>query len=102
MPAKTYLLLCPSARLVKIGKSINPTRRMLDLRTMNAAELEPLLVFKVEEAWLHAKFADLRHHGEWFCCDARICDYLDSITEHDAADRLRLTLKDNNAQETAV
>lgn len=69
---------------------------MLALRTMNAAETEPLVVLDVPEAWLHARFDDLRHHGEWFHCDTRICEYLNAIFEADAATRLELTLKDKH------
>ena len=93
MPTKTYLLLCPSLRLVKIGKSINPIRRMQDIQLMNAADLEPLLVFQVAEAWLHAKFHEYRHRGEWFIVSMAIIDYLDSIDEHDSANRLRRVLR---------
>ena len=93
MSAKTYLLLCPSARLVKIGQSINPIRRMQDIQLMNAANLEPLLVFKVEESWLHGYFDGDRDHGEWFRVSHYMSEYLDSIGEHDAADRLETILK---------
>ena len=85
---KSYFLLAPALGLVKIGCSINPTQRMCDLRTMNAAETEPLLVLRVPELELHERFKLSRHHGEWFRVTFKMVHYLRDISEDDAADRL--------------
>ncbi len=89
---KTYLLYCPSVQLVKIGRACNPLGRMKDLRTMNAAAVEPIAVLKVPEAELHERFAEFRHHGEWFRISDEMVDYLDEIDEIDASNRLRIDL----------
>lgn len=66
---------------------------MLQLRTMNAADTEPLVVTHTKEATLHELFHAYRHHGEWF----RVCEemvlYLESINEPHAAHRIRLTMR---------
>jgi hypothetical protein len=85
---KTYFLLAPEVKLVKIGQSGNPFARMAALRRMNAADVEILTVVSEKEAVLHERFKHLRHHGEWFRVDPEIGIYLDEISEHEAADRL--------------
>jgi DNA-binding CsgD family transcriptional regulator len=54
---------------VKIGVTANPEGRVFGMSSANDTPLE--LIRTVEggrqaEAWLHARFADLRLHGEWF------------------------------------
>ncbi len=91
-PVKTYFLLAPQVKLVKIGKSRSPMRRMTMLRTMNAADVEILTVIDEDEGALHEMFKDLRHHGEWFRVDSRIAGYLGRIGEYEAAERLYVVL----------
>lgn len=86
---KTYFLLCPSEKLVKIGESTRPIARMAVLRTMNASPVVPLLVTRIDEGELHEKFAKLRHHGEWFRVEKPIIEYLESLEEFTAADQLK-------------
>lgn len=50
-------------RLIKIGTTTNLPRRAQQL---NATILAKCPGSYTEEAQLHAKFADLRRHGEWF------------------------------------
>lgn len=88
LETRTYWLLAPSVGLVKIGKSHDPVARLLTLRTMNAAPVEPLLIHRIPEAELHDRFKSLRKHGEWFTIDSKMVSYLQSINEPDAADRL--------------
>jgi len=97
---KTYLLYCPSVQQVKIGKSVDPMGRMSDLRTMNAAPVEPLTVIDVPEFELHKRFALTRHHGEWFLSSHDLVEYLDSIDEKDAAERLRKDLWHDSVDNT--
>ena len=96
MSKKTYFLLAPSTGLVKIGCSNDPVGRMLDLRTMNAATVEPLVVLRTPEAELHERFAMCRHHGEWFRVCEKMIAYMETINEPYAADRLRLTKQDRH------
>lgn len=86
--ARTYWLLSQETGLVKIGKSRCPIARMRDLRTMNAATVEPLLVHRAEESELHARFSHLRKHGEWFTIHSDMVSYLRQVKENVAADRL--------------
>jgi hypothetical protein len=50
-------------RLIKIGTTTNVRRRAAEL---NATVLARCFGSYSEEAQLHAKFASLRRHGEWF------------------------------------
>jgi hypothetical protein len=50
-------------RLIKIGTTLNPRRRAQEL---NGTILAKCIGSYTEEARLHAKFAALRRHGEWF------------------------------------
>ena len=90
---KTYLLLCPSAGLVKIGMSYRPVQRMAALRTMSPVPVEPLLVLRVPEAELHKKFALYREHGEWFRCSSEMVAWLAAINQLIAADRLEQVVR---------
>jgi len=95
MGQKTYFLLAPSEGLVKIGTSTDPMGRMKDLRTMNAAAVEPLVVLRISEIELHEKFKHLRHHGEWFRIDSGMIQCMNDMEEPVAADRLQ-TVMDNH------
>ena len=62
-PSEGWVYFMRRERLIKIGTTLNPRRR--------AAELNGTILAKCagsysEEAQLHAKFASLRRHGEWF------------------------------------
>lgn len=93
-PVKTYFLLAGEVKLVKIGCSVDPMARMLHLRTLNAANLEILVILDEQEPILHKMFQHLRHHGEWFRVDKEIVDYLRSENENEAANRLETVVKD--------
>ena len=98
MHKKTYFLLAPQVGLVKIGSSEHPLARLTALRTMNAAETEPLVILHVLEHELHEKFAADRHHGEWFCITQAMIDYFDEIKEHHAACRLQIVLEEQDGK----
>lgn len=54
---------------IKIGYSLDPDHRLLQLQTGNSHQLRILLVIegdKDHEAILHQRFAYLRTEGEWF------------------------------------
>jgi len=87
---KTYLLLAASLGLVKIGCSSNPVKRMIALRTMNAAATVPLLILSIPEGELHDLFQEDRHHGEWFRISQHMIDYLAAIGHEGASDSLKL------------
>ena len=91
---KTYFLLAPHLGLVKIGCSKDPLGRMADLRTMNAATVEPLCITRQPEAKIHAMFKRFRKHGEWFTISPSLVLYLLWLGETEAAERIESLLQD--------
>ena len=79
---QTYFILNEATGLVKIGKAINPERRLSELEHMNGRELRLLAIFPdsgdTGERRLHAKFLSLRSRGEWFKYGPRIKGFLNS------------------------
>lgn len=64
---KTYLLYNPANDLYKIGKSINPDQRAINIQSMAGNPLKILYVIHENvEHELHKKFATQNHYGEWF------------------------------------
>lgn len=54
---------------VKIGYSLNPKKRMIDLAVANPYPLTLLATFEgdeIKEAALHRRFIEYRLQGEWF------------------------------------
>jgi len=90
---KTYFLLAPGTGLVKIGKSVNPVARITQLRTLNAAPLEPVWMTDIPEADFHKRFAGQRHHGEWFVVTGLMVKYFSGIKQVGPACRLRRELE---------
>ena len=72
-----YLIKNIETSEYKIGKSINPYKRLLQLQTGNTCRLEIVhlfetkLVDKVEKA-LHNTYHSLKKEGEWFDLDLKI------------------------------
>lgn len=70
---------------IKIGKAINPIKRLEQLQT---GYPEPLQIIGVtpgtveEEKNLHHKFLSLRLHGEWFNPGPELIDFIKSINSH--------------------
>ncbi len=62
---------------IKIGYSINPERRARELGQAKLIHCVP--GGRIEEQRLHLKFAHLRDHGEWFCDDPELVDYIDGL-----------------------
>ncbi len=64
---KTYLLYNPNSGLYKIGKSINPEKRAVEIQGMAGSSLKLLYVIpRNVEHELHMKFATQNHYSEWF------------------------------------
>ena len=64
---KTYFIQAGEGGLVKIGRARDVTARMRSLQTGSATRLKLLRVLYADhERDLHARFAPLRRHGEWF------------------------------------
>lgn len=64
---KTYLVHNPNSNLYKIGKSINPEKRVIEIQGMAGNPLKLLYVIHSDvEHELHMKFATQNHYSEWF------------------------------------
>ncbi len=64
---KTYLMYNPKSKLYKIGKSINPRKRLIEIQGMAGNPLRLLYVIpRNVEYELHTKFAVQCHYSEWF------------------------------------
>jgi hypothetical protein len=64
---KTYFILNAIERAVKIGRSLDPERRLAQLQTGCAYDLQLLLVIEGNhERQLHQRWQHLRMEGEWF------------------------------------
>ena len=64
-----YLVHCPSAHQVKIGFSVDPQDRYLDLeRTIPVPICMVACVpgTTIDEGVLHTKYSQFRKKGEWF------------------------------------
>jgi hypothetical protein len=76
---RLYFILCESANLVKIGITNNIERRMGGLATQSPVPVK--LLGHIEggramESHLHARFAKIRHHGEWFQATPRLLKFV--------------------------
>jgi hypothetical protein len=68
---------------VKIGVSTNVPMRLKALQTMSAGDIELLVVAEgshPEESQLHARFAHLRTHGEWFRAEPELLEFIAALT----------------------
>lgn len=67
--SSVYFIRLGDNGLVKIGYSIDPTRRLMSLQTGFAGALSMMRTLsggRAAERWLHGHFASLRVAGEWF------------------------------------
>lgn len=89
-PKHLYFMRCEGH--IKIGVSQDPDRRLMQIRS--GGSMMPVgmdyrraeLVFVVNDAGdtereLHAKFAHLRHTGEWFTEAPELTDYINNLKE---------------------
>lgn len=66
-----YVYLISGIGLTKIGIADNVKTRLKNFRAGSPVELSLIYSFKINDAlsvesFLHKKYADKRHHGEWF------------------------------------
>jgi hypothetical protein len=69
MTGQVYFLKAPAVNLIKIGFSIDPERRLNEVRLISPTPVEFMGSIRgdyEEERALHQKFAHLHSHGEWF------------------------------------
>jgi hypothetical protein len=67
--------------LIKIGRAINPEKRLKDLSSMCPVPLRVLGAFRVadapaEEHGMHLRFHSYRSHGEWFLPTQEIMEHI--------------------------
>lgn len=67
--SQVYFVYAKAVKLIKIGRSADPERRLDELRLLSPVELE--IIGMVDggarrEAEMHQQFAKYRSHGEWF------------------------------------
>jgi len=66
-----YLMHAQGTSYYKIGKSINPDKRLLQISPKMPFETELIKVWgtnfmSIAEKWLHKHFSEFRRNGEWF------------------------------------
>lgn len=84
-----YLIQVKDQRFTKIGFSVKPQQRHLDLQVASPYELVLARVYpgtKKTESWFHAMFADFHQRGEWFSISP--CDVDKVVTEYGLQGRL--------------
>jgi Meiotically up-regulated gene 113 len=73
----TYFVYSPKLEAVKIGRSINVTKRLQAIRNGNPDELRILGTIEGDhELEFHQRFAGHRTKGEWFSLGPALIDYL--------------------------
>ena len=90
-----YFIRCQ--QFVKIGISKNPAARLQQIRRGGGSHFPRLLDVETSELIateaggfarekeLHARFAHLRHTGEWFTEAPELTEYIESLSERSAA-----------------
>lgn len=76
-----YFIESPTNNLVKIGVTDDPDHRFKTIRTMSPVPINlrgVIIGNKETESKLHARFAHLRSHGEWFRLDAELTAFIAS------------------------
>jgi len=80
-----YFIQARSARLIKIGRSQDPYRRLAQLQLLSPVPLEVMATLpggaELERS-LHGQFEFLRSHGEWFFAATHLVDFISAATTH--------------------
>src|SRR5437870_9693399 len=75
-----YFIQSEATRAIKIGTSARPDARLSDLQVANSDKLTLLGTTTAHsERALHAKFASIRIHGEWFKPEPALISFLREI-----------------------
>jgi hypothetical protein len=77
-----YFCVAAQENEVKIGYSVNPTRRRLSLESTRHANLELFATIKGGagiERKMHKRFAEYRIHGEWFEASPELMAFIYSL-----------------------
>jgi hypothetical protein len=83
---KTYFI--SDGTCVKIGKSVDPAKRLAQLQTSHSRPLSLVAVLDGDhEAVCHRLFAAFRKTGEWFQLDERHAQLIDALSSTPTQDR---------------
>lgn len=77
--SSVYFIVSPATRTVKIGVAIDTRRRLRELQTGNADQLELRAVIAGDrsvEASLHARFRKYYVRGEWFAFTGDLAEFV--------------------------
>lgn len=78
-----YFVEAPSSRLIKIGRSNDPYRRLTQLKLLSPVSLEirGIVPGGAEiEVSFHEHFKSLNSHGEWFFAASYLTSFVDILT----------------------
>jgi Meiotically up-regulated gene 113 len=76
-PVNTYFIYSPKLEAVKIGRSVDPEKRLRAIKNGNPDELRLLGVLNDDrEKEFHQRFAKYRTNGEWFSLGSRLLAFL--------------------------
>jgi len=77
---KTYLIQSVKGGPVKIGKSLDPEKRLASMQTGSPVELQLLAVIPRDvERELHDRFSHAHSHGEWFAPTEDLVAFVDEL-----------------------
>ena len=94
---QVYFLLAPDVRRVKIGRSIDIRRRLIEIRLLSPVMLELIGVVpggSAVETMYHQRWSHLRQHGEWFQATDELLDHLHADNIVAAWNRARQEARD--------
>lgn len=81
--SNVYFISAPSLRLVKIGTSNSPQKRLQEIQVGSACPVFLAAVVDggaaVEQS-LHSRFAHLRSHGEWFSLAGELAEFIATLS----------------------
>ena len=76
-PAGVYFLMSDWHEFIKIGFSSRPGERVYRSQLWGPHTLLAVLPgVQQDERDIHARFADLRVHGEWYRCEGPLAEYV--------------------------
>lgn len=107
MKIYTYFIKSAASGAIKIGRSIDPRKRLIDLQVASHESLELLGTMEGDhERDIHERFADLHIRGEWFRDNGSIAEFIETYNSEPNTDRLIRAVKkliaDFRAAETEV
>lgn len=81
-PSVVYFIRCAEAARIKIGTTTNLERRLASIQAGTPLRIELLVTLTGDsriEKKIHAQFAHLRVHGEWFEAAPDLLEYIDGL-----------------------